>query len=363
MNLKHYLALASLPGLSTKELSQCVEHLSQIENLFTLDKTALEDLKIPLRIIAAIKNVDWPAMEAILTWEQQSADHHLITLNCKTYPTFLRNIVDPPPLLYAIGNVSLLNSTCLAMVGSRNASQNGLDKAYDFAQQLAKKNITIVSGLAQGIDSFAHRGAIDVKGNTIAVMGTGINKRYPYKNKGLAQAISQIGLLLTEFPLNSPAKAYHFPKRNRIISGLSHAVFVIEATLKSGSLITARLALEQGRDVFALPCSIDNPMSKGCHHLIKEGAKLIDCLEDILVELPLSPEIAQKESKIETNLLKRLDVSTKSLVEFVGYEITPIHQIVEASDLSPETVNCQLVELELQGQIKSVMGGYMRTKI
>ena len=228
-----------------------------------------------------------------------------------------------------------------------------ISKAFEFSKSLAQGNYTIVSGLAQGIDTFSHRGALDTNGKTIAVMGTGINKIYPYQNKHLAKAIEQTGLLLSEFSLHSAPRAYHFPRRNRIISGLSYGVLVVEASLKSGSLITARLALEQNREVFALPSGLDFTMSQGCNQLIKDGAILMDSLQDILQVIPKTAEYPPKPTK-------KLEVSPKSLVECVGYEVTPIHIIAKDCDLPPETVNCQLVELELKGLIRSVLGGYMR---
>ena len=216
----------------------------------------------------------------------------------------------------------------------------------------------IVSGLAEGIDTSAHKGAIAANGLTIAVMGTGINKVYPHKNSALAEAISNCGLLLSEFPLDSKPMPYNFPKRNRIISGLSLGVIVVEASLKSGSLITARLGLEQGKEIFAMPSSVHNPLAKGCHSLIKQGAKLIESISDIEEEFPLrsKPNLQNPQQ----NIAKGLETNSQDLVKFVGYEITTISNIMKSSGLKPQQLNCHLVTLELEGLIKSVLGGYMR---
>ena len=221
-------------------------------------------------------------------------DHHVITLADSEYPRLLLEIPDPPPLLYAHGNPGLLEGPALAMVGSRNGTAQGLRNAEAFAKAFSAGGLTIVSGLALGIDAAAHRGGLAGPASTIAVLGTGIDVVYPHGNAPLFAEIAARGLLLSEYPVGTPAAGHNFPRRNRLISGLARGCLVVEAALGSGSLITARMAIEQGRDVFAIPGSIHSPLSKGCHSLIKQGAKLVDTAEDVLAELgepcfPLRP--------------------------------------------------------------------------
>ncbi|MGN1035557.1 MAG: DNA-processing protein DprA, partial [Rhodocyclaceae bacterium] len=241
--------------------------------------------------------------EQTLTWLQLSEQHHIITLADENYPKILLNISDPPTIIYARGNIELLNHQGLAVVGSRNATPQGLLNAENFCQVIANFGLPIISGLALGIDSAAHKGALKAdNGATLAVIGTGINRMYPASNKNLAlQILEQNGLIITEFPLNTSPSPENFPRRNRLISGLSLGILVVEATIDSGSLITAKLAAEQGREVFAIPGSIHSPLSKGCHKLIRQGAKLVETANDILEELrfkPYVPNIKKVEPKL-----------------------------------------------------------------
>ena len=242
-------------------------------------------------------------IEQTLTWLQLSEQHHIITLADENYPKILLNISDPPTIIYARGNIELLNHQGLAVVGSRNATPQGLLNAENFCQVIANFGLPIISGLALGIDSAAHKGALKTaNGATLAVIGTGINRMYPASNKNLAlQILEQNGLIITEFPLNTSPSPENFPRRNRLISGLSLGILVVEATIDSGSLITAKLAAEQGREVFAIPGSIHSPLSKGCHKLIRQGAKLVETANDILEELrfkPYVPNIKKVEPKL-----------------------------------------------------------------
>lgn len=355
---RNYIALTTLKGLSSKHLALTLERFAPIEDLFNLTYAQKIELGIPAPLVDTFNTIDWKNVDDICDWEQRGSHHHLLTLIDPSYPSILKEITDPPPLLYAKGNLDALKPSALAVIGSRRASIHGLSNAYNFSKDLARKGLTIISGLADGIDSKAHQGALEAQGLTIAVMGTGIDNVYPYRNTSLAKSIENTGLLLTEFPLGAAPKPYHFPRRNRIISGLSLGVIVIEASLKSGSLITARLGLEQGREIFALPSSLDNPTAKGCHYLIKEGAKLIENINDIIEEFP--DQLSLRHRSTEEKLTKKLELKTNSLVKFVGYELTPINTIMLSSGLSPQIVNSQLVDLELKGLIKSALGGYMR---
>lgn len=277
--------------------------------------------------------------------------HHLLTWLDEDYPEQLREMADPPVLLYAMGRREMLGQNCLAIVGSRNATAQGEANAEAFAQVLSEAGITIVSGLALGIDAAAHRGGLKGAGSTVAVVGTGLDRVYPARNKALAHEIAEKGLILSEFPLGTVSAPGHFPKRNRIISGLSHAVLVVEAALNSGSLITARLALEQGREVMAIPGSIHSPLSKGCHALIKQGAKLVESAQDIVEELawpimPLSAPDAGQESQPADPLLQHL-----------GFDPVSLDQLAERSGLTVEALSAKLLTLELEGSVTQLPGG------
>lgn len=267
-------------------------------------------------------------IEQTLTWLQLSEQHHIITLADENYPKILLNISDPPTIIYARGNIELLNHQGLAVVGSRNATPQGLLNAENFCQVIANFGLPIISGLALGIDSAAHKGALKAaNGATLAVIGTGINRMYPASNKNLAlQILEQNGLIITEFPLNTSPSPENFPRRNRLISGLSLGILVVEATIDSGSLITAKLAAEQGREVFAIPGSIHSPLSKGCHKLIRQGAKLVETANDILEELRFKPYVPNIK-KIEPKL-----VIKKENIENIENNIENIENNIEKTE-------------------------------
>uniref|UniRef100_UPI0026018B7C DNA-processing protein DprA n=1 Tax=uncultured Legionella sp. TaxID=210934 RepID=UPI0026018B7C len=251
--------------------------------------------------------------------------------------------------------LSALEQPLLAVVGSRNPSITGCENAKNFAKELSTHGVTIVSGLALGIDGQAHMGCVEAGGKTIAVLGTGINCIYPRRHSKLAAQIPQNGLLISEFPLNSPPIAGHFPRRNRIISGLSLCTLVIESAIKSGSLITAKMALEQNRDVLAIPGSIHNPLARGCHHLLQQGAKLVTSVTDILEELRIDSSHLTVDKPIIS-----LASGNENLVKFIGFELTSIDQIIVRSGYTIEQVTGELAELELQGTVRTVPGGYIR---
>jgi DNA processing protein len=285
-----------------------------------------------------------------LAW-LEDAQNHLVTLADATYPSTLLEIPDPPPLLYVKGHVEMLNRPTLAVVGSRNASPQGMKNAEEFAMALSHAGYCIVSGLALGIDGAAHRGALRGNSGTVAVVGTGLDIVYPARHRELAHDIAARGALVSEFPLGTPSRAQNFPRRNRIISGLSCGCLVVEANVQSGSLITARLATEQGREVFALPGSIHSPLSKGCHLLIKQGAKLVDDIKDILEELgnaPTSPVVS--ESSAETT-------GNDPLLECMGFDAITLDTLMQQSGLTGETVSAMLLMLELEGKVSCLPGG------
>jgi len=356
MNKRYFLALNRISHIGPRTVMKLLSFWPQLEELFRLSPEQMEQAGLPVKMAQAIHQFQWSDYDADLLWEQTSSNRYLLTWDDPGYPALLKEIHDPPIALYAQGNLAAFQQPTLAMVGTRNPSITGGETAYRFAAELAAQQITVVSGLAQGIDTQAHRGCLTVEsGRTIAVMATGIDRVYPLQNRKLAEQIQASGLIITEFPLKSAPASGHFPRRNRIISGLSLATLVIEAATKSGSLITARMALEQNRDVFAVPGSIHNPQSRGCHYLLQQGAKLITSTQDILDELKLGNALI-----IADNTLPLLATTANNLVKCIGFEITTIDQICQRSGLSVNNVTCELAELELQGIIKAIPGGYTR---
>jgi len=314
-------------------------------------------------------------LAAALKWLEDPANS-IVTLADADYPKLLLNIADPPPLLYLKGRRDLLNSPALAVVGSRNATPQGLANAEQFAAALSAAGLCIVSGLALGIDAAAHRGGLRGMGgadgsttgsisgkaaSSIAVVGTGLDIVYPARNRELAHLLAKHGLIVSEFPLGTPALGNNFPRRNRIISGMSRGTLVVEAALKSGSLITAREALEQGRDVFAIPGSIHSPLSKGCHALIKQGAKLVESAQDILEDLGYAITHSAATENHDGN--PDNDPDTAALLKYLGQETTDINTLSHNSGLSAEVVSAKLLQLEMEGRVASLPGGrYQRVQ-
>jgi DNA processing protein len=321
---------------------------------------------VPEKIAYALCAETDAAMQAqidtTLAWAAQPGNH-LLTLADEAYPQALLTIPDPPVLLYAKGRLELLTRPALAIVGSRNATAQGIQNAEQFARTLSLSGLTIVSGLALGIDAAAHLGACDAKtpsGSTVAITGTGLDLVYPGKHRALAHRIAEEGCLLSEYPLGTPAIASNFPRRNRLISGLSLGVLVVEAALQSGSLITARSALEQGREVFAIPGSIHSPLAKGCHRLIREGAKLVESAQDILEELRWSPATAETRAPIpaEPDPDLQADTSvTARVLTAAGHDPASVDQLAERSRLSVPEVQAALLALELERQVERLPDG------
>lgn len=354
---KYFLALNRIPKMGARTLIRCLKQWPDVREMFQLSVESLELAGLSPLLANHIVNFNWREIEEDIHWQEQ-ASQTILTWEDAEYPYLLKEIYDPPIVLYAKGDIACLNQPLLAMVGTRNPSIHGSETAWRFARELAEHHITIVSGLALGVDAEAHKGCLAAQGRTIAVMGTGVNRIYPRQHAKLAEKIPERGLLLSEFPLNTPPASGHFPQRNRIISGLSLSTLVIEAALKSGSLITARFALEQNRDVLAVPGSIRNPQSRGCHYLLQQGAKLVTSSRDVFDSLNLScSEYAERNTSLEG-----LASGNKNLVKFIGFEITTVDQILGRSGLSFEQVTCDLAELELQGVVTAVPGGYMRCK-
>jgi DNA processing protein len=358
MSLIHWIAVSHLRNVSLSRLNAWLHHYGSLDALFTASKADLLTAGFSLNEINSMQCLQWEVLEKELSWYQVHGD--IVTITDPDYPALLKEIADPPLVLYGIGDRSLLSTPQIAMVGSRHPSPAGDDLARHFAYSLAESGLTVTSGLAIGIDSASHEGALQARGKTIAVMGTGLNHTYPVKNRRLAEKIMQQGLILSEFSLNTLPHAWNFPQRNRLISGLSLGVLVVEAALRSGSLITARYALEQNREVFAIPGSVHNPMAKGCHWLINQGAKLVESVEDILNEFQLkrSSCVEMKRKPVNVN---KLDVLHQFLLKCVDYSVTPLEMILQRSRLTASEVSSMLLTLELEGYIQTVVGGYCRT--
>nr|VFK17874.1 MAG: DNA protecting protein DprA [Candidatus Kentron sp. LFY] len=362
---KYWLALVRAPRLGNVRLRALLAKLPDIESIFQADIAQLTALGLGKKTREYIKAPDWSAIHKDMEWLRQP-DHHLLTLEDKDYPSRLLEIPDPPALLFARGDPKILAHPQIAIVGSRNPTPTGQEIAFDFARELARMGFVITSGLATGIDGAAHRGAIAGGGRTIAVMGTGIDRVYPARHRQLGLDIVRNGACISEFPLGTPPLAGHFPLRNRIISGLGLGILVVEATTRSGSLITARLAAEQSREVFAIPGSIHNPLSRGCHMLLRQGAKLVESASDILEEigpqdiLPL-PETGT-EPDAEPPRDSELDAEYRSLLDNLGFEPTSMDVLVERTGFTVEAISSMLLTLELGGLVASVPGGrYSRT--
>jgi len=289
-------------------------------------------------------------LDATLAWLDASERRQIVTLGDPSYPKSLLETADPPLLLYIQGRVELLVAESIAIVGSRSATRQGLDNARSFAAQLSDAGLTIVSGLALGIDAAAHEGGLDGAGSTIAVVGTGLDNPYPTRNRALAGRIAEHGLLVSEFSLGTPPLREHFPQRNRIIAALARATLVVEAAPQSGSLITARLANEAGRDVFAIPGSIHSPQSRGCHALIKQGAKLVESVADILEELRPGRATTAAQRPVAARAGDDL------VLEALGFDPITLDALAERTGWPPAELNIRLLDLELEGRVARLPG-------
>ncbi|TEW54237.1 DNA-protecting protein DprA [Psychromonas sp. RZ22] len=350
------MALDAIPALQKRKIFTLLSHHS-IQQLFQLNQTQLAKYHLKPDQIKAFLEPDLTFIQHCIDWQQQASDNYIISYGDKRYPELLKQISSPPLLLFAQGNIDLLSSPQIAIVGSRSCTPYGQQKAHDFAQQLAQAGLTVTSGLAIGIDGMAHQGCLAETGATIAVLGTGLNKLYPKRHVSLANKIRETGLLISEFWPDTPAYPTNFPRRNRIISGLSLGTLVIEASVKSGSLITARYAIEQNREVFALPGSVDNPQACGCLQLIQQGAKLVLNCTDIMNEFPQLMLITHTEEP-ELNTLK----DKHFLLDMIDYHLTSFDTILARSGLDVVTLQNELIELEINGTINAQPQGYIKLK-
>jgi DNA processing protein len=354
-SLIDWLALYHAPGIGPASFHQLLEQFRDPADVLNASSRQLQQFGLPDSSIDALRHPDSRAIERDLEWQAQPGNR-ILTCRDPDYPALLREISDPPPLLYIHGNLQVLQEPQLAMVGSRNPTAAGRQTAIDFARHLSAAGLVITSGLALGIDAAGHQGALDAGAPTIAVMGTGLDRVYPARNRELAHQIAGVGALVSEFPPGTPPRAEHFPRRNRIISGLSIGTLVVEAAIRSGSLISARYALEQGREVFAIPGSIHNPLARGCHHLIRQGAKLVETAQDIMDELGALASALDFTATHAT--LPQLSDDYMQLLESIGFENTSIDMLVKTTHLTPAEVSSMLLQLEMNGYIAANPGGF-----
>ncbi len=357
-----WLRLVLTDGVGPQTARELLSRFGLPGNVLSAGFPALQKCvpeKIALALSCGADDAMQAQIAATLAWAAEPGNH-VLTLADHAYPSSLLSIADPPPLLYAKGRIELLSRSALAIVGSRNASAQGMQNAERFAHALSAAGLTVASGLALGIDAAAHIGACSHEqgfGSTVAITGTGLDLVYPAKHRSLAHRIAEQGCLLSEYPLATPAIASNFPRRNRLISGLSLGVLVVEAALQSGSLITARSALEQGREVFAIPGSIHSPLAKGCHQLIRQGAKLVESAQDILEELRWQAAAAPVRARPSASPAAPTDPASARVLQAAGHDPASVDQLTERSGLPAAEVQAALLTLELDGLLGRLPDG------
>ena len=371
--LREWLILIRTPGLGTSRLRSLLKEFGSPSGIVRAPAEKLQRRGLSAAAVAYLSAPDGDLIARDARWLEHP-EHALITCFDRDYPPQLTETPGAPVALFVLGDPGSLWFPQLAVVGSRQPTNGGLANARAFTQALSREGLTITSGLALGIDGAAHQAALDAGGRTVAVAATGLDQVYPARHRELAKRIAAAGALVSEFPPGTPPRQHHFPRRNRIISALSLGVLVVEAGINSGSLITARLAIEQGRDVFALPGSIHNPLSRGCHRLIKQGAKLVEDTEDLISEIAsrardfaherqldlIKPAAADVERAIEApgaDPNVGLDDDYRRLIQAIGYESWTVDALVESTGLTPEAVSSMLLILELSGLVEAGPGG------
>ena len=372
--IEQALLLYFLDALPATRFCHLLRSIGSAEHIMQADRGALRGAGLNEAQVQAIAQCESNAeirqqVDSALAWHDPQRGRHIVLYSDPHYPALLREIHDPPPLLFVLGQLQALLCPQIAMIGSRRCSVDGMGNASRFAQFLASQHFSVCSGMARGIDTCAHEGALRADGVTVAVLGTGVDVVYPKSNRALSEKIQQRGALVSELPLGSKAIASHFPKRNRIISGMSAGVIVVEAAIKSGSLITARLAIEQNRELFAIPGSIRNPLCLGPHRLIQQGAALIDSPEQVLEQLDslLGSQISLLRqttlgagaTKVSLGLTEQLNKEARCVIQAMGYDPVPLEIIVERSALPLIKVQTQLLQLELDGHIRHHLGQYV----
>ncbi|MDX3773933.1 DNA-processing protein DprA [Chromatiaceae bacterium AAb-1] len=358
--LRNWLALAAVPGLDGLKYQRLTEHITLAE-LVRQPASTLRQIGFTARQAEIFSLVSPSLIDSALQWCDSGPDHHIITYDDPAYPPLLRQTKQPPLLLFVKGSVAVLSQPQVAMVGSRQPTPTGKQVAKQFAAELTRHGFLITSGLARGIDSYSHQGALSAGGLTVAVLGHGLRQVYPKSNIQLAEQITAQGALVSEYFPDVGPRAEHFPQRNRIVVGLSQGTLVVEAAIKSGSLISANLAAEYSRDVFAVPGSIYNPQVAGCHQLIQQGAKLVMSVADILEEWSFFPKNGlNKITEQQKNPV--MGLSDQQLLANVGDETTAVDVIAERANMPVADVTIALLQLELTGVVAAVPGGYIRVR-
>jgi len=361
-NRDHLIALNAVPGLGPQRIQKLLEHFGSLEKIFKANGQDFSACTfLPPQVSNALKQF---SVDKFLIQEHELLKKHkmtVISFSDEAYPKLLKEIADPPVVLYVKGLPALFKESAVAIVGCRRASVYGITTAEKLAQDLCDYNIVVVSGLARGIDTAAHRGAIKVRGKTIAVLGNGLASVYPPENKKLFDSIAEQGLLVSEFPMAATPQPFHFPRRNRIISGLSLGIVVVEAAKKSGALITADLAIEQGREVFAVPGKVDSASSQGVHGLIKQGAKLVTCIDDIMEELPLALRVKKETQEIskekgDTLTRESLSQEEKDILKLLSSAPVDVDSLCQQAGLPISRIFSALLKLELSGFVKQLPG-------
>ena len=378
--LAAWLRLATTPGISRATARRLLAALGSAERVLAADDATLLALVGP-EVIALLKRHDrrdGEVVDATLHWLSDRSEgtcRDVVVLGDVRYPAMLLETADPPLLLFTEGDVALLSTPSIAVVGSRSATPQGMDNARAFARFLSERKLTIVSGLAMGIDGAAHEGGLAGPGSTVAFIGCGIDRVYPSRHAALMRRIAEQGLVASEYPLGAEPLALHFPRRNRLIAGISRGTLVVEAAVESGSLITARMALECGREVFAIPGSIHAPQSRGCHRLIQEGAKLVETGEDVLRELrlPAKPGAA-RHAPIQPSLFAQSAGAAAApgredpppapdpLLDALGHDPTTVDVLAARTGLPSERLAAQLLELEFAGTVQRLPGGLVQRR-
>ncbi len=362
--LAAWLRLALTPGVGNGAARRLLAAFGLPANVFVQSDAALRQV-VPAAQASALRSEPAPLaalVEVTLRWLEQAGGgtRSILTLADPRYPAPLLNIEDPPLMLYVVGEAPQAWPRAIAVVGSRNPTPQGLVNSRKFSECFAQGGLTVVSGLALGVDGAAHEGALEAAAPdqlaTVAVVGTGLDRVYPRQHLNLAHRIAKAGLLLSEYPIGTPPLAPNFPKRNRIIAALSEGTVVVEAALQSGSLITARQAAEQGKDVFAIPGSIHSPQSRGCHALLKQGAKLVETAQDVLEELTLGPARSSSVGAAPT-AYESTESAQDSMMAALGFDPVTIDSLVARTGIAASHLQAKLLELELQGAVARLPGG------
>jgi len=372
--LSAWLRLATTPGIGRATARRLLASFGSAERVLAADADALQALADPavVELLTRRDRRDAEVLQAARRWletAEAGAPRDIVVLGDPRYPALLLETADPPLLLFTLGRAALLSAPGVAIVGSRSATPQGMDNARTFARFLSQRGLTIVSGLAMGIDGAAHEGGLAGPGATVAFIGTGIDRVYPARHAALARRIAEHGLVASEYPLGAEPLAAHFPRRNRLIAGTTLGTLVVEAAVESGSLITARMAAEAGREVFAIPGSIHSPQSRGCHRLLQEGAKLVETGDDVLRELRLQPgAVAARHAAAQPSPFAAMTDALRAtgpadaLLDALGYDPVTLDVLAARTGLPAEQLAARLLELELAGAVQRLPGGLLQRR-